>query len=112
MARRTRATEALPAPLLRALTKLGGDLRVARKRRRISVRQMAERMMVSVDTLVRLEKGDPRVGLGILGSALWALGMHEHLAQLVEPDRDTVGKNLELTRLPKKVRTQGADFDF
>ena len=58
------------------LQKLGHDLPLARKRRRTSLRDMAERMMVNLKTVQRMEEGDPAVGIGIIASALWVLGMH------------------------------------
>jgi transcriptional regulator with XRE-family HTH domain len=113
MTKRSRTTSALPGPARAALVQLGRDVQTARKRRRIPLRQMAERMMVSVTTLVRLEKGDPGVGLGILASALWALGLHARLGELAEPDRDLVGKQQERARLPKRIRSSApSDFDF
>jgi transcriptional regulator with XRE-family HTH domain len=115
MAKASRSTKALPAAAAKAIAVLAQDIATARKRRRIPQRLLAQRMMVSLDTLQRLERGDPGVGLGVIATALWALGLIDRLAALASPDQDTVGKSEELRRLPKRARVPRAsksDFDF
>lgn len=101
----SRAQSALPLPVTRALRKLGGDLSVARRRRGISTALMAERAFISRTTLVRAEKGDPGVSLGIYASILFVLGMTERVASLLDPSNDHAGQALEEERLPKRIRT-------
>jgi len=114
MAKATRSHKALPAALKRTVSLLGQDIATARTRRRIPQRLLAERMMVSLDTLQRLEKGHPGVSLGVVASALWALGLADRLKFLAAPERDTVGMTEELARLPRRVRRTKADtsLDF
>ena len=74
---------------------------------------MAERMIVSVQTLQRLEAGDPTVGLAVLVSALHVLGMTQRLAELVAPDSDRTGMSEDLSRLPKTTHAvSDDDLDF
>lgn len=74
---------------------------------------MAERMLVSVQTLQRLEAGDPTVGLAVLASALWVLGMTARLASLVSPDSDRAGISEDIARLPKTTHAEsGNELDF
>lgn len=74
---------------------------------------MAERMIVSVQTLQRLEAGDPTVGLAVLASALHVLGMTQRLAELVAPDSDRTGISEDLSRLPKTTHAvSDDDLDF
>lgn len=74
---------------------------------------MAERMIVSVQTLQRLEAGDPTVGLAVLVSALHVLGMTQRLAELVAPDSDRAGMSEDLSRLPKTTHAvSDDDLDF
>ncbi|RVT90576.1 XRE family transcriptional regulator [Sphingomonas crocodyli] len=74
---------------------------------------MAERMLVSVQTLRRLEAGDPTVGLAVLASALLVFGMTNRLADLVASDSDRAGMSEDLARLPKRTRVPaGEDLDF
>jgi transcriptional regulator with XRE-family HTH domain len=112
MSKSSFATKALPAPAAKALELFAHDIAVARRRRRIPQRLLAQRMMVSLDTVQRLERGEAGVSLGVVATALWALGLIEGLATLAAPDQDTVGMGEELKRLPKRARTPKADLDF
>ncbi len=74
---------------------------------------MAERMLVSLQTLRRLEAGDPTVGLAVLASALFVFGMSSRLAELVAPDSDRAGLSEDLARLPKTTHAPDDDeLDF
>jgi len=101
--RASRAKTALPIPVRRALKKLGSDISVARRRRRIPVALMAERAFITRPTLVKVEAGDPGVSLGIYASVLFVLGMTERLAALVDPAHDPLGQSLDEERLPKRI---------
>lgn len=65
---------------------------------------MAERAFISRSTLVRVEKGDPGVSLGIYASVLFVLGMADRLGDIVDATRDPVGLSLEEERLPRRIR--------
>jgi transcriptional regulator with XRE-family HTH domain len=115
MTKASLATKALPAPAAKAVELLAQDIATARKRRRVPQRLLAQRMMVSLDTVQRLERGDAGVSLGVVATALWALGLVDRLAALASPDHDTVGKGEELRRLPQRTHAARAakpDLDF
>src|SRR5262245_37754337 len=115
MSKASQSYKALPAIALEQLQKLGQDIGVARKRRRISMRDMAARMMVNLKTVQRLEKGDPTVGIGIVVTALWILGMHRRLGELVTPESDMTGLHEDIKHLPRdfrKTRKPPERFDF
>ena len=82
------ALSSLPPEVLVSLQTLGERLAVARLRRKESQRQWASRLGVSVPTLIRLEKGDPSVSMGVYASALWLLGLAAGLGDLAEPGKD------------------------
>ena len=94
----------LPIPVGRALSKLGGDLRDARRRRRIAPEILAERASISRATLYKIEKGDPGVSLGGYAKVLFALGMADRLGTLADVTTDAVGLELEEEQLPQRVR--------
>jgi hypothetical protein len=104
----SRALPALPTPVRRALAKLGDDISAARRRRRIPVELMAERAFVGRNTITRLEKGDPRVSMGIYATVLFVLGMADRLADVADASNDRLGLGLEQERLPVRIRTRGA----
>ncbi len=94
----------LGSPLARAMRKLGSDIRDARRRRRIPVAIMAERVSISRMTLNKAERGDPGVAMGTYASILFALGMIDRLADVADPRHDSVGLALEEERLPERIR--------
>lgn len=101
--------QVLPPSLKRALRKFGDDLTSARKKRRLTVAMMAERLGIARTTYLRLEKGDPTVSLGAYAMALFVLGFGNALFDLVDPKHDEQGLLLEAERLPKRVRTTKKD---
>ena len=96
--------QSAPLPVQRALRKLGNDLRDARRRRRIPTSLLADRAQISRTTLSKIEKGDPGVSLGNYACVLFSLGLIDSLGDLVDPQKDTVGIDLETERLPQRVR--------
>ena len=94
----------LPIPARSALIKLGQDLNNARRRRRITKALMAERAGIAINTLTRIERGDPNTSMAAWASALFVLGLTENLRDLADPSRDATGLMLEEERLPKRIR--------
>jgi transcriptional regulator with XRE-family HTH domain len=94
----------IPLPANHALRKLGRDLSIARRKRGISTADMASRLFVSRDTLWRLEKGDPSVGIGTLATAAFILQIHDRLANLANPSTDSIALDLDEGRLAKRIR--------
>ena len=86
-----------------ALQKLAADLRVARKRRRMSVKDFATRVGVSDATIMRLEKGDPGVRIEVLVSALHVLGRLNALTDILDIGRDDIGLMMEVENLPARI---------
>ena len=91
-------------PVIRALRKLGRDIRDARRRRRIPVALMAERASISRTTLNKVENGVPGVSFGTYVTVLFVLGMAARLADVADPRHDAVGLELEEEHLPKRIR--------
>ena len=94
----------LPIPVTRALRKLGHDIKDARRRRRLPMAIVIERASISEPTLIRIERGDPKVGIGNYATVLFVLGLADRLADLVDPKNDPVGLRLEEENLPKRIR--------
>lgn len=96
---------ALPLVVRKALRKLGSDIQVARKRRRLTMTIVAERAFISRNTLTRVERGDPAVALGIYTTVLFVLGLADRVGDLADPLTDNVGLSLETERLPQRARS-------
>lgn len=113
MSKRSPLTTDPPAAVEEALRALGGNIRVARLRRRLRLEDVAERMGVSRQTLADVERGKPGASAAAYFAALWAVGLLDQAAQLASPERDEAGKALERTSLPRRVRPRGRlDNDF
>jgi transcriptional regulator with XRE-family HTH domain len=97
----------LPVPVIRALRKLGQDIRDARRRRRIPAAILSERASISRMTLNKIEKGDAGVYIGNYVAVLFALGLVNRVADLADPTHDTVGREFEEEHLPERIRVTG-----
>jgi hypothetical protein len=97
---------ALPIPVVRALRKLGQDIKDARRRRRLPMAIVTQRASISEPTLIRIERGDPRVAMGSYATVLFVIGMADRLADLADSRNDPVGLRMEEEHLPKRIRTK------
>lgn len=100
-----------PAAVEQAARTLGARIRLARTRRRISLRKLAERAGVNHKTAASVEAGSLLTALGGYLALIWALGLERELAELLAPDRDEEGKQLELARTPKRARAKKGPID-
>lgn len=101
------AEAAMPLIVRRALTKLGADMSIARRRRAMPVRRVTEAAGISAGTLRRIEKGDPSVSLGAFAMVLLSLGEISRLDALIPPAEDHLGLALDIDRLPKRITARG-----
>jgi transcriptional regulator with XRE-family HTH domain len=88
MPKPSRAQQTLPPTVVQALRQLGENLAIARVRRQESQRAWAKRLGVSVPTLIRMERGDAGVGIGIYATALWLIGRADALPDAAAPETD------------------------
>ncbi len=96
---------AMPPPVARALRKLGHDLSVARRMRRMTQQDLAQRMDTSVSTVRRMEDGNPGTALHTFLRALHVLGRLEDMVKVMALDQDALGLELTQEQLPQRVRS-------
>jgi transcriptional regulator with XRE-family HTH domain len=96
----------LPPPVIRALTKLGRDISLARRRRHMTQESLAERIGSSLRTVRRLEQGDPHISLHRIARVLHVFGEIERFNQLLDTGKDVIGLTLMDEQLPRRVRTR------
>ena len=94
----------LPPKLRRSLVKFGSDLALARRKRKLTMAMMAERLGVTKATYVRVEKGDPTVAMGIYAMAVFVLGLSDTPFAFADPRFDDQGLLLDEEHVPKRVR--------
>lgn len=115
MTRNTKSRPGLPQSLAAHIRELGQNIRLARKKRGLTMEDMASRMFVTRKTLKRLEDGESTVSLGVVASALLVLGLDKDLEKLADPATDNVGNMLDKEKYGKtqRVRSKKAvDMDF
>jgi len=101
---RSTAKDTLPRNARDALAKLGGDIAIARLKRRISTVSMAERAFISRNTLHKVEQGDPSVSIAIYATVLSVLGLVDRLGDVAERSEDEIGLDLDEDNLPERIR--------
>ncbi|MCB1228483.1 MAG: helix-turn-helix transcriptional regulator [Verrucomicrobiales bacterium] len=84
----------------RLLAGVGENLRLARLRRKLSARQVAERAGISRSTLSKVENGDPSTAMGNLLQVLVVLGLEQDFGTLAQDD--PLGRKLQDARLTEK----------
>lgn len=96
----------LPYPVRRMLKALGKDMVIARKARRLSQEELAQRIDASVSTVRRMEDGYPGTALHTFLRALHVLGRLEAMTGLLALENDALGLGLVQEQLPQRVRSK------
>lgn len=86
------------------LSVLGANIDLARKRRKLRIKDVASRAGITEQTYQRLKKGDPGVGIGVLVSVLQVLNLADQLEQVAAPEQDETGLFLAKSELDQKKR--------
>jgi DNA-binding XRE family transcriptional regulator len=95
MPRPSETHEILPLVVEKQLKELGANLLVARKRRGESRAAWSLRLGVTSPTLIRMEKGDPKVSMGAYATALWLIGRVDAIGLLAAPHLDYAAADAE-----------------
>ena len=77
----------------KVLEQVGENIKLARKRRKLTATQVAERAGIARNTLYLLEKGTSSVSMGALFNVLRVLGLHEDFLKLASDD--DLGRKLQ-----------------
>lgn len=113
-----RVTGNIPDSLAIGLRRMGEDISAARRARRISQADMAEKVAVSRKTISAIERGDPKVAFGTYAEVAWIMGLENSLLSAFAPSGDPVALREARLNLPERVRktkpgTSGlGDLDF
>ena len=79
------------------LSELGENIKLARRRRRLSLLQVAERAGIARSTLGLIEKGAPGVSMSAYLQVLFVLGLEKDLLNVAA--NDPLGRKLQDARL-------------
>lgn len=75
------------------MEQLGENIKLARKRRKLTTIQVAERAGIDRSTLHQVEKGSASVSMGAYFHVLRVLGLHEDLLKIAADD--DLGRRLQ-----------------
>ena len=89
----SRPTSPVQPAVARLLAAVGDNLRLARKRRRLTAGLVAERAGLSRPTLRAIERGEPGVTWGAVANVLHSLGLEQDLAAIARDD--VLGRKLQ-----------------
>ncbi|CAN7505611.1 helix-turn-helix transcriptional regulator [Variovorax sp. LjRoot290] len=85
--------------------KLGNDICLARRRRRMSQESLAVRIGASLSTVRRMEKGSVNTPLVFLARTLHVFSELPRLENLLDTAKDDIGLTLMDEELPQRIRT-------
>jgi transcriptional regulator with XRE-family HTH domain len=105
--------KAPPFAVQQALKRLGENLRTARIRRRLTIREAAEKIGTGPRAVMDAERGNPSTGIVVYSALLWLYDLLEPMGSLADPLKDVEGLSLEASRSRLRVRRSGSlDNDF
>lgn len=90
----------MPRALAQQLQLTGEQIMLARKRRHLSMQDIADRATVTRLTVSKVEHGDPSVSMGIYARVLYALNLEKDLSLLAADD--ALGRQLQDAELTRK----------
>jgi DNA-binding XRE family transcriptional regulator len=92
----------LPYKTNKIMRELGENIRLARLRRKLSTKQVAERAGIGRTTLYEIERGKPKVSIGSYALVLSVLGLADDLLNIAKDD--VLGRKLQDAKLVVKTR--------
>jgi len=89
----------MPRAVTQNLELMGEQIMLARKRRHLSMQDIADRAAVTRLTVSKVEHGDPTVAMGIYARVLFALNLENDIKLIAA--NDTLGRDLQDAELKR-----------
>lgn len=96
-------------PTERFCKRLSDHISLARRKRRLTQKDMAERCLMSLSTYQRIEKGDSSVAFAAVMRVLFLLDGLKSFDDLLSPKGDDFGREELESRIPKRIRKAKAE---
>ncbi|GKT13078.1 MAG: hypothetical protein ISEC1_P2076 [Thiomicrorhabdus sp.] len=93
------------------LKAIGKSLQSARKLRKLTQQQLADRASVSRFTISSIEKGHSS-NTANFAKVIWALSLEDIFIEAIAPEKDLIGKSLAFGSLPSRVRHKKESDEF
>lgn len=87
-----------------ALQRFGERIAMARRARQIKQDDLAAMAGVSRSTLVEIEKGSPKVAIGLYLKVLWAMNLLDSVDSVAKLEEDDEALAIMASTLKKRVR--------
>lgn len=111
MSQKNKLIQAPPFAVEQALLRLGRDLKTARLRRSMTIKQVAEKIGSGTRAISDAEKGKLTTGVAIFAALLWAYDLLSQLNEVADPGKDEEGQNLILSKEGERARHGNEDLD-
>lgn len=103
----------VPFQVEQALRQLGANIRKARVRRNISLKDMADRLGVHRSVLSDVENGRPGTAASAYAGMLWAMDLLSDLQPVADPETDSHGLALASSEERERASSpRGMNNDF
>lgn len=89
----------MPRSVSQNMELMGEQIMLARKRRHLSMQDIADRATVTRLTVSKVEHGDPTVAMGIYARVLYALQLEDDIKLIAA--NDALGRDLQDAELKK-----------
>lgn len=86
----------------RLLVHMGENIKMARLRRDLSLKAVAERAGLALNTVIAIERGSSGVGIGAVANVLQSLNLAEDISLLAKDD--ALGRKLQDLKIQPKQR--------
>ena len=98
-----------PQAVLQQIALLAQNIVIARKRRKETQAQWAQRLGVSQPTMARIERGDPSVSMASYVMCMWLINQAHGLADLIAPQNDMASLEKEVARARPRRTARAAE---
>lgn len=92
---------------MRIMEEFGENIRLARKRRKLTTIQVSERAGIDRSTLYQIERGNPRVSIGAYFNTLHVFGLQNDFLKLATDD--VFGRKLQDIELLRSENRKDTD---
>jgi transcriptional regulator with XRE-family HTH domain len=113
MTARNTLLTAPPFPVEQALKRLGANLRTARLRRNLTIKEVAQKIGTGPKPIADAEKGKASTGAAVYMALLWAYDLLTPMDAIGDPASDREGLALSAQRERARAKsTKELDSDF
>jgi len=109
--RKNKFSKKLPFDVAKTISELGQNLYLARKRRRLSARAVAEKIGMDQRSVLDAEKGKATAAVSTYLSLLWVYDLLSDMKDIANPMNDVEGMCLDAVRFNRVLKSD-LDNDF